>query len=38
MSSATAGSWLLAKEKLSWEDDAFGAPDGSGPWLVAHRQ
>ena len=33
-SNKEAAELALAKEKLSWEDGAFGAPDGSGPWLV----
>ena len=34
-SNKEAAELALAKEKLSWEDDASGAPGVGGPWLVA---
>jgi len=34
-SNKEAAELALAKEKLTWEDDASGAPGVGGPWLVA---
>ena len=30
-----AAELALAKEKISWEEDASGTPGGNGPWPVA---